>query len=341
MARVLVAMSGGVDSSVAAALLRSDGHDGTGVTLKLWGGPQDSGCCAVSDVEDARRVAAQLDIPHYVFNFGDDFTRSVVEPYVDAHARGVTPNPCVACNRTMKWGLLLERTQQLGFDYLATGHHARIVASPRGPRLARSADAAKDQSYVLALLDTEQLARTLLPIGDLTKTDVRARAAGLGLRTATKAESMDVCFITKGGRRAFLDERVPRAPGRIVTTDGVDVGRHDGVDRFTIGQRRGVGVAVGERRFVVDVDAPTRTVTVGERHDLLRDRVLLDDVVIVDEPDPGHRLFAQTSAHGAPIECTYEAAVVRFVQPQPRVAPGQVVALYDGDVVVGGGIVSA
>jgi tRNA-specific 2-thiouridylase len=335
-------MSGGVDSSVAAALLRAQGHDVTGVTLKLWGGAQDSGCCAVSDVEDARRVAAQLDIPHYVFNFSDDFTRNVVEPYVDAHARGATPNPCVACNRTMKWGRLLERTRQLGFDRLATGHHARLVTTPHGARLARSADAAKDQSYVLALLDASQLADTMLPLGDLTKTEVRAHAAQLDLRTATKPESMDVCFITKGGRQTFLDTRVPRAPGRIVTAGGVDVGAHDGIDRFTIGQRRGVGVALGERRYVIDVDAATSTVTVGERRELMRDRVQLDDVVLLDKPTNEQPLTAQLSAHGVPVACTFRAhdRVVHFRAPQPRVAPGQVVALYDGDVVVGGGIAS-
>ncbi len=340
MARVLVAMSGGVDSSVAAALLRAEGHDVTGVTLKLWGGPQDSGCCAVSDVEDARRVAAQLDMPHYVFNFSDDFTREVVEPYVDVHARGVTPNPCVACNRTMKWGRLYARARQLGFDHLATGHHACIVVTPCGPRLARSADAAKDQSYVLALLTRAQIAGTLLPIGELTKWEVRAYAADLDLRTAAKPESMDVCFITKGGRREFLAARVPRAPGRIVTSDGVEVGRHDGVDRFTVGQRRGVGVAAGERRFVIDVDAATRTVTVGRRDALLCDHVRLDEVVLLDRAAPDRLITAQASAHGTPAACSFDGDTVRFASPQPRVVPGQVVALYDGDIVIGGGIVS-
>ncbi|HEY1737515.1 MAG TPA: tRNA methyl transferase PRC-barrel domain-containing protein, partial [Acidimicrobiia bacterium] len=235
-----------------------------------------------------------------------------------------------------------ERTRQLGFDRLATGHHARLVATSRGPRLARSADAAKDQSYVLALLDESQLADTMLPLGDLTKTEVRAHAARLDLRTATKPESMDVCFITKGGRHAFLDAHVPRAPGRIVTADGADVGEHDGIDRFTIGQRRGVGVAVGARRYVTDIDAATHTVTVGERQDLMRDRARLEEVVLLDIPARDHSLTAQSSAHGTPVACTVDAhdQIVRFTNPQPRVAPGQVVALYDGDVVIGGGIAS-
>ena len=202
MSNVLVMMSGGVDSSVAAAVLRDEGHDVTGVTLKLWGGESDSGCCSAADVEDARRVAAQLDIPHYVFNFADDFDANVVSPYVDSYASGETPNPCVECNRTMKFGRVLARARQLGYDEIATGHHARVVETPHGRAVARGADRAKDQSYVLYMLGAEELARTRLPIGEMTKADVRARAHQLGLRTAAKRESMDVCFIKRGGRRA-------------------------------------------------------------------------------------------------------------------------------------------
>jgi len=337
--KVMVMMSGGVDSSVAAAMLRDAGHDVTGVTLKLWGGESDSGCCSVSDVEDARRVAAQLDIPHYVFNFSDDFDAHVVDPYVAAYASGTTPNPCVDCNRTMKWGRAFERAEQLGFDFVATGHHARIVAGPHGAALARGADPAKDQSYVLALLDADHLARTLLPIGELTKAEVRERAHALGLRTASKRESMDVCFITRGGRETFLGARIPRRPGRIVDTAGNDVGTHDGVDAFTIGQRRGVNVAVGERRYVVEIDTETSLVTVGSRDQLLRDRVRVRDMQFSSPRSDD--MLVQTRAHGVATPAQFDGDEIVFATPQPRVAPGQVVACYDGDICCGGGIAAA
>jgi tRNA-specific 2-thiouridylase len=340
---VLVAMSGGVDSSVAAALLLERGHDVTGVTLKLWGGESDSGCCSVSDVEDARRVAAQLDIPHYVFNFADDFDAHVVAPYVQAHAEGTTPNPCVECNRSIKFGRLLARADALGFDALATGHHARITTDRDGTRrLRRGADPAKDQSYVLYMLGASELARTCLPVGDLTKAQVREHAARLGLRTAAKPESMDVCFITRGGREEFLAARTELRRGPVVDTSGATVGEHGGVAVFTVGQRRGLRVASDERRYVVDVDVATDTVTIGTRDDLLREEVALREVMFV-HGHPGSRpLIAQVSAHGRPLACTLDdttgAAVVRLAAAHPRVAPGQVVALYDGDELVGGGI---
>jgi tRNA-specific 2-thiouridylase len=333
--RVMVMMSGGVDSSVAAALLLEDGYDVTGVTLKLWGGESDSGCCSVGDVEDARRVAAQLDIPHYVFNFGDDFGAHVVEPYVAAYASGRTPNPCVDCNRTMKWGRAFERAQQLGFDFVATGHHARVVQTADGPALARGLDVAKDQSYVLYMLGPRELARTLLPVGELTKAEVRDRARTLGLRTASKRESMDVCFITRGGREAFLGARIPRRAGKIVDVGGTQVGTHDGVDSFTVGQRRRVGVAVGARRYVVDLSVPDATITVGPREALLRDRVQLRDVHFARTPPP--HMLVQTRAHGRVTPARLAGHDVVFATPQPRVAPGQVVACYDGDVCCGGG----
>jgi tRNA-uridine 2-sulfurtransferase len=334
--RVLVAMSGGVDSSVAAARLLAEGHDVTGVTLKLWGGESDSGCCSVSDVEDARRVAAQLGIPHYTFNFADDFAAAVVGPYVGAHAAGLTPNPCVECNRSIKFGRLLERAEDLGFDAVATGHHARVV----GRRLARGRDLGKDQSYVLYMLTEPDLARLRLPVGEMTKAGVRAEAAALGLRTAGKPESMEVCFITRGGREQFLTERGVMRSGDVVDGAGRVLGHHDGAAAFTIGQRRGLGVATGERRYVVDVDAERAAVTVGPFEDLLRDEVRVGGLTFVAGAAPAatETLLVQVRAHATPFEGRLDGDVVRFARPQPRVAPGQVVALYRGDVLLGGGI---
>ena len=338
MSKVMVMMSGGVDSSVAAALLRDAGHDVTGVTLKLWGGESDSGCCSVSDVEDARRVAAQLGVPHYVFNFADAFDATVVDPYARAYEVGETPNPCVECNRSMKFGRVLDRALQLGYDAIATGHHARVRPTPNGFAVARGADPAKDQSYVLYMLGQRELSRTLLPVGALTKADVRARAAELGLRTAAKPESMDVCFITKGGRAAFLGARIERRPGSMVDAHGTTVGTHDGIDAFTIGQRRGLAVAVGERRYVTDITPATGTVTIGTRDELLRDHVDIDSAVWASGAPPDGAVRVQWRAHGDAVAARLEGDRVSFEQAQPRVAPGQVVVCYDGDLVLGGGI---
>ncbi len=337
--RVVVAMSGGVDSSVAAALLIEAGHDVTGVTMKLWGGESDTGCCSVSDVDDARRVADELGIDHHVFNFGDDFEANVVGPYVADHAAGRTPNPCVECNRHLKFDKLLRRASALGFDSVATGHHARVVRRRDGARrVARGADRAKDQSYVVAMLDQGQLHRVLMPVGELTKAEVRASARRLGLRTAAKPDSQDVCFVTAAsGRAEFLGRRLPLSPGRVLDRSGVELGRVDAVELVTVGQRRGLGLAGGAApRYVLAVDAVAATVTVGSRRDLLHDVVGLSGLRWSHQRFAGP-VLAQCSAHGIarPAQLDPSGAILRWERPQRRVAPGQSVVFYDGDEVVG------
>jgi tRNA-specific 2-thiouridylase len=343
--KILVAMSGGVDSSVAAALLARDGHDVVGVTMRLWGGESDTGCCSVSDVDDARRAADEVGIEHLVFNFSDDFDTHVVDPYVAAHAAGVTPNPCIECNRKVKFARLSERAELLGFDAVATGHHARI--GRRGDRytLKRGADRVKDQSYVVHMLGQGDLTRTLFPIGSLAKADVRSRAAELGLRTATKPDSQDVCFITtSGGRESFLGRRISFTPARVVDSGGSLLGTAPAIELVTVGQRKGLGLpGGGPKRYVLAVDRREATVVVGDESELLDDELDVATPTWVDAPVEGD-VLVQTSAHGTPhratIEVTTESVRVRMHDPQRRVAPGQSVVFYDVDdrCVLGGGI---
>ena len=382
-------MSGGVDSSVAAALLAEAGHEVVGVTMKLWGGASDTGCCSVSDVDDARRVCDHLGIEHHVFNFGEEFNQKVVAPYVADHQAGRTPNPCVECNRHIKFDRLLKRAEALGFDAVATGHHARIVrvherAGDGTPRLARGADAAKDQSYVLWMLGEQQLERLLLPVGEMTKQQVREAAERLGIRTAQKPDSQDVCFITRSeGRKSFLQERMETKPAKVITTDGEEVGRVPAVELVTIGQRKNLGIGgMGEPKFVLEVDVAEGTVVIGNRDDRLVETQPVALVEWVGEPADGP-LLVQCRAHGRVAEgrvvagCfgdrdaealrdgSHSADIARFAdlaetlqngsfsadtagqteqtdvhilwsEPQPRVAPGQSIVFYKGDIVVGG-----
>jgi tRNA-specific 2-thiouridylase len=314
--------------------------------MKLWGGDSDTGCCSVSDVDDARRVAQQLGIDHLVFNFGDDFDEHVVAPYVDAHTRGVTPNPCIECNRSVKFARLAERADLLGFDAVATGHHANIGRTAAGRyTLERGSDSAKDQSYVVHMLDQAQLARTMFPVGGMQKADLRALAASIDLRTATKPDSQDVCFITStGGRTSFLGDRIPLRPARVVDTDGTQLGEVESVELVTVGQRKGIGLpGGGPKRYVVDVDTASATVTVGTDADLLRTEMIVDRMTWVDEPVEGD-VLVQCSAHGRALPATIAALddelSVRWHEPQRRIAPGQSVVAYDptNTWVLGGGI---
>jgi tRNA-specific 2-thiouridylase len=344
--RALVAMSGGVDSSVAAALMRERGHEVVGVTLKLWSGPggeaPTAGCCTVSDAEDARRVAGQLEIPYYVLEYTGRFDSGVVDRFVADYSRGRTPNPCVECNRTVKFDALLGSLDDLGCDFLVTGHHARVSRNDGVFTLRRGADRDKDQSYVLSMLTQGQLARLGFPIGELNKDQVRAVAAEMGLRTASKPESMEICFVGRGDYRDFLRKRAPGAftPGPLLDADGTHLGDHEGIAGFTIGQRRGLGVALGEPRYVVEIDPKTSSVIVGTKDRLGVSQVELGQVSWVLDPVEGE-LVAQYRAHGDPVPATLEGSTLRFQSPQEAVAPGQTVAFYEGDRVLGGAVIAS
>ena len=334
--KVMVAMSGGVDSSVAAALLAEAGHEVVGVTMKLWGGASDTGCCSVSDVDDARRVCDHLGIEHHVFNFGEEFNQKVVAPYVADHQAGRTPNPCVECNRHIKFDRLLKRAEALGFDAVATGHHAKIVRMPEGkesgapesgaPRLARGADSAKDQSYVLWMLGEEQLERLLLPVGEMTKQQVREAAERLGIRTAQKPDSQDVCFITRSeGRKSFLQERMKTKPAKVITADGEEVGRVPAVELVTIGQRKNLGIGgMGEPKFVLEVDVDEGTVVIGNREDRLVKAQPVAPVEWIGEPTDGP-LLVQCRAHGNVAEGRIAVGLPPFPQSAEKKSHGNVV----------------
>jgi tRNA-specific 2-thiouridylase len=344
--RALVAMSGGVDSSVAAALMKAEGHDVVGVTLKLWSGPNGeaptAGCCTVSDAEDARRVAAQLDIPYYVLDYTDEFKGGVVDRFARDYGSGRTPNPCVECNRTVKFDRLLDSLEDFDTEVLVTGHHARNHPNDGSWRLLRGRDHAKDQSYVLSMLTQDELARVRLPVGELTKGEVRSLAAEMRLRTAAKPESMDICFVGQRDYRRFLHDTAPEVfePGPVVGTDGIELGRHDGIAGFTIGQRRGLGVAVGEPRFVVRIDPGTSTVVLGRREELGVAGVRVELLTWADGSPVGGQVMAQYRAHGEPVQATLHGDRLLFATPQEAVAPGQTIAFYDDDLVLGGALIA-
>jgi tRNA-specific 2-thiouridylase len=350
--RVLAAMSGGVDSAVAAARAAAAGHDVTGVHLALSANPQSyrtgaRGCCTIEDARDARRAADVIGIPFYVWDMADRFHQEVVADFVAEYARGRTPNPCLRCNEKIKFAAVLDRAVALGFDAVCTGHHARLDAG----RLRRSVDQAKDQSYVLAVLTREQLGRAMFPLGASTKAEVRAEAAARGMAVAGKPDSHDVCFIPDGDTRAFLAGRLGAAPGHIVTQDGAVVGQHDGAYGFTVGQRRGLRVGVpagdGGPRYVLDIEPVTRTVTVGpaaalDVHEIAAEHPVWTGCEPLTQPqDCLVQLRAHGAAHPATVTPDGDLLRVRLHAPVRGVAKGQAAVLYDSDVVLGSGTITA
>ncbi len=336
-------MSGGVDSSVAVALLRDAGHQVEGATMKLWGGESDSGCCSISDVEDARRVAAQLGVPHHVFNFTQDFESQVVSHYVSSHRDGLVPNPCIECNRSIKFDVFLDRAIRVGFDAIATGHYAKVEQDGPQFRLRRAHDMTKDQSYVLSVLNQRALSRVLLPLGDLAKTEVREMARSLGLRTSEKPDSQDVCFITsKGGRKEFMEARVQLTKGVLIDAQTrTPIGETDSLELLTVGQRKGISSGVSSvktptRRFVTEIDLHNKIATVGSYEDLLTDQVKLGPPTWTGEPiEQGQLVLMQFSAHGLAVPARWIGDHVVLDHEIRKPAPGQTAAIYQDDYVAG------
>jgi len=345
--RVVVGMSGGVDSSVAATLLVEQGFDVIGITMRLWteARPEDytgrSQCCAIEDIGDARRVAQRLGIPHYTLNLERPFREFVVDRFIDEYANGRTPNPCLNCNTFIKFDAFLERAKALGADWIATGHYARTAAGSDGPaQLLRGVDREKDQSYFLYTLTPEALAMSRFPIGGLQKAEVRAVAERHNLAVADKPESADICFVPGGDYRAVVGTRVADRPGLMLDTEGREVGQHHGVQHFTIGQRKGLEIGGGgERRFVTAIDADANVVTVGGADDLLVNRIELSDVRWLSEPVD--RFQVQLRYRSAPVNASLSGSVLALDQPARAVAPGQAAVFYEGDRVLGGGTVES
>jgi tRNA-specific 2-thiouridylase len=354
MPRVAVAMSGGVDSAVAAALLVEQGHDVVGLTMNVWPAwlpvPDHAGggCCGVGAIEDARSVARYLGIRHYVLNVREVFERSVIDHFCDQYANGHTPNPCIDCNRAVKFGALMDRAGAMGCDLLATGHHARIAWDPASGRfrLMRGRDPRKDQSYVLFSLTQAQMARLRFPVGDYTKAEVRAAARRLGLPVSGKPDSQEICFVPRGRYHALVAARRPGAAlgGPILSLSGAVVGTHAGIGRYTVGQRRGLGLAASAPSYVVDIDPRRNAVIVGGCEDLLRDHLLVGSVDWIAPPPPGGRVTVRVRHGGADVPASVRhlpggRVRVSFVEPQRAAAPGQAAVFYDGDFVLGGGII--
>ena len=353
--KVVVGMSGGVDSSVAAWLLKEQGYDVIGVTMQIWQDEENivqeenGGCCGLSAVDDARRVAAAIGIPYYVMNFKDEFQKSVIEYFTKEYLAGRTPNPCIACNRYVKWEALLQRSLSIGADYIATGHYARIEHLPNGRyAIRRSATMEKDQTYALYNLTQEQLARTLMPVGEYSKDRIREMADEIGLLVAHKPDSQDICFVPDGDYASFIknttDQVLPT--GNFVTPEGKVLGKHKGIIHYTVGQRKGLGLALGYPAFVLEIRPETNEVVIGTYEESLTYTVRANELnfMSVEQITEPVRIFAKIRYNHKGAWCTVERTgedeiVCTFDEPIRAATPGQAVVLYDGEYVLGGGTI--
>ena len=354
--KVVVGMSGGVDSSVAAWLLKEQGYDVIGVTMQIWQDEdlqtveENAGCCGLRAVDDARAVAAKLDIPYYVMNFKKEFKEYVMEDFVREYYKGRTPNPCIRCNRYVKWEALLHRCLSLGADYIATGHYAQVVKLDNGRYALKAAPSSKDQTYALYNLTQEQLSHTLMPVGSYTKDEIRKMAASIGLKVAAKPDSQDICFIPDGNYQQFLEDYTGRKvpEGNFVDVKGSVIGRHKGITHYTVGQRKGLGLAMGHPVFVTEIRPETNEVVIGENSDVFSIGLLATDLnfmaVCTPKVQEPVRLFAKVRYAHKGAWCTLKiqenkSALCIFDEPVRAITPGQAVVFYNGDIVVGGGVI--
>ncbi len=354
--KVVVGMSGGVDTSVAALLLKEQGYDVIGVTMQIWqeedacATEENGGCCGLSAVDDARRVAEKLEIPYYVMNFRKEFQCNVMDYFVEEYLQGHTPNPCIACNRYVKWEALLKRSLEIGADYIATGHYARIDKLPNGRFAIRnSVTAAKDQTYALYNLTQEQLAHTLMPVGEFEKDKIRQMALDAGLPIANKPDSQEICFVPDNDYASFIErqagERVPR-PGNFVTKDGIVLGQHKGITHYTIGQRKGLNLAMGHPVFVTEIRPETDEVVIGEHEDVFSKELDCNrlNFMAIDDLDAPRKVLAKIRYAHKGTMCTIEKTApdvvhCTFDEPVRAVTKGQAVVFYDGEHVLGGGTI--